>query len=270
MSSRARTSSPAAKKPQAPKPYVPYVPAPVVAPKASAASRLCSFLEVWWTLLFAAGVLSMQCFVEPKQGFAWPPKMDLSGKQAIRVLSSKWLWACWTPMLLGVFWLRHIFKTYKIKQVERGMMLWWLTNAFFFHLHCDILSGYFQVMPVLSDHYSEISPAHLKPRWADARLHLDSTYLLEGVAEIPLALITLFLYTRRHPARFFMEIFALAVQFAGTIIYYFPRFMKYEKPGSWLCYFDWSFGAVWVAFPLAVLVRHVCSAVRAAGADKKS
>jgi len=252
----------------------PYRPPPVavvpVAPPPSVAMRFCMFMQVWWTVLFAGCVFAMQCIVEPKQGWSFPPKLDFSGEQAKRVMSTHWFWVCWIPLVLGVVWLRNSFKKHNIGRVEQGMMLWWLTNACFFHVHCDILSGYYQVMPGLTEHYTEIGPAHAKPRWANGRVHLDATYVLEGLVEVPLAVIMLFLYTRRHPGRHIVEIFAVAVQFAGTIIYYLPRFFKGEKASSWLCWFDWAFGAVWIIFPLCVLYRHFSTATRAAGADKKS
>lgn len=202
----------------------------------------------------------MQCIVEPEQTWAWPPKLDLSfgeWSQARKALSSPWFYSCWVPMLIGVLALRSFFLAHKtLDSVERGMMVWWLTNIFFFHTHCDLLSGYYQVMPNLSEIYAAMTPQHQSPQWAEPRLHLDTTYFLELTVEVPLAIFVLLLYLRRHPGRYFAETFAVAVQMAGTVIYYTPPLIKREATPSWVCYFDRSFGAVWIMFPLIVLRRH--------------
>lgn len=166
---------------------------------------------------------------------------------------------------MGLVFLKSFCKKHKLAPVEQGMMVWWLTNIFFFHTHCDLLSGYWQVMPAMTELYVGMTPAHLQPRWADARLHLDTVYFLELVAEVPLACFVLYLYFRRHHARYFVETFALAVQAAGSVAYYAPALIKQETAASWITYLDRSFGSVWVVFPLFVLRRHFL----AASAEKK-
>lgn len=246
---------------------------PAPPPKPSVAAQICEFVEVWWSAVFAAGCIALVFFVEPKQGFTFPPKLDLSGKQAILVMSNQWFLICAIPLVVGVFFLQRTFKKYSLfanqpVRAERGMMVWWLMNLCFFHTACDVLSGYYQVMPILTDHYKEMSPAHLEPRWADARQHFDLVYVLEGLVEAPLALIMLVLHLRRHPARHIVEVFAVAVQLAGTVCYYCPRFFKGEQATTWLYYCDCTCGAAWIVFPLLVLWRHISTAARAA--DKKS
>jgi len=220
-------------------------------------------------VLFAAQVLIMQCLVDPKQSWTSAPKLDLSFQQAFRVLSSPWLWICWGPMIAGLVWLKSFFEKHKLPSVEKGMMVWWLTNIFFFHTHCDLLSGYFQVMPALTEIYAGMTPAHLQPRWADPRLHLDATYFLELLCEVPLACLCLSLYIRRHPGRYFVETFACAVQMAGTVTYYGPPLIRMEATTSWVCFFDRTFGMAWIVIPLIVLRRHYLAAVEKAGAVKK-
>jgi len=121
---------------------------------------------------------------------------------------------------------------------------------------CDILSGFFQVMPVLTEMYMRMSPAHLHDRWHESRAHLDSGYVLELLVEVPLAAWVLWLFAARDPARYVVETFALAVQFAGTVTYYAPAIAKWE----WACYFsyiDRTCGAVWLLYPLLLLARRV-------------
>lgn len=302
MSASTRTSTPGAKRgatgPAAraaatrkpgenPRPsFLPPEDASPVAAKQEAAEpfSFVAFVQVWWTVFFALGVLAMQSVVEPKQGWEWPPKLDLSfaafdgtfplnlasieQSQLYRVFSSPLLWACWGPMLLGILVLRRFFRAQKLDTMEKGMMVWWLTNIFFFHTACDILSGYYQVMPALADLYSNMTPQHQHRQWADPRLHLDTVYFMELTVEVPLAIAVLMLYFRRHPGRYFVETFAVAVQLAGTVIYYTPPLIRREATASWVCYFDRGFGSVWIMFPLFVLHRHFSRAVQEAEAKK--
>jgi len=167
-------------------------------------------------------------------------------------------------MIAAIFYVKSFCKKHKIDVIEQGMMLWWTTNLFFFHIHCDVLSGYYQVMPAMTQLYAHMTPAHLKPQWADARLHLDATYFLEMTVEAPLAALCLCLYLRRHPARHLMEIAAVSVQAAGTMTYYVPPLIRGEVTPSWVCFCDRGFGAVWIIFPLIVIRRHWMAA-----SDKK-
>merc|ERR1712159_295594 len=100
------------------------------------------------------------------------------------------------------------------------------------------------------------TPQHQSPQWADARLHLDTTYFLELTVEVPFAILVLLLYLTRHPGRYVVETFAVAVQMAGTVIYYTPPLIRREATASWVCYLDRAFGSVWIMFPLLVLRRH--------------
>lgn len=221
-----------------------------------------AFLRVYWTVFFAATVTIMQSVVEPRQDWEWPPEIDWSLKQAKSVVTSPWIWLCWGPLLVGIPFFRSFFKRHKLAVVERSMMMWWWTNIFFFHTSCDILSGYYQVMPGLTQIYAEMTPAHKQPRWSDARLHLDTTYFLELTVEVPLAILMIILYTKRHPARYFVECAAVAVQFAGTIIYYTPALIRQEPSANWVSMNDRFFGFAWLVFPLLVLRRHWLEAVR--------
>lgn len=231
-------------------------------------SALMVFLQIWWTVVFAVLVTIMQCVVKPKQDWSWPPELDLSGDQAKSVLTSEWFWACSGPMLLGLPWFRSFFKTHKFAVVEQSMTIWWWTNAFFFHTSCDLLSGYFQVMPALTQIYAEMTPAHKQARWANARLHLDSTYFLEMTVEAPLALLMVFLYIRRHPGRYFVETFAVAVQLAGSVVYYMPSLMRGDAAANWVSYNYRAFGMVWIIVPLLVLRRRFVEAVAEAEEKK--
>lgn len=215
-----------------------------------------AFLEVWWSALFAAGTVLMMCIFPGDQDWGLP-KYDLSGRQAITVVTSPWFLGCWVPLLVCLYLLPSFAKKHKLAPQEQGMMVWFLTNVFWFHTGCDVLSGYFQVMPALTELYKAMNPAHTQQKWAPDRAFLDAGYMLELLCEVPLGLWVLYLYARRHPGRNFVEVFAVAVQAAGTVMYYAPPLMRGEPTASWVSYCDRGFGSVWIIFPLLVLLRHL-------------
>lgn len=219
-------------------------------------SGLMTFLFIYWPAVFCIGTMGLMCLMDPTPKEMWPPTFDFSGSQARRVLSSPWFLVVSLPILIGLLWLAGFKRRNKLTAEEHASMVWWLTNLFWFHTGCDILSGFFQVMPVLTDIYARMSPAHLNPRWDASRAHLDAGYALELFCEVPFALYALWLYIRRDPARQMFEVFALAVQFAGTVAYYAPGLAKWES-ACWLSWVDRSCGAVWIIYPLLLLRCHM-------------
>lgn len=146
-------------------------------------------------------------------------------------------------------------------------MVWWMVNLFWFHLGCDVFSGLIQVQPVLTELYMFMTPSHRLPRWHEARSHLDAVYVLELIAEVPLAAWVLWSYARRDPARYTVEAFAAAVQLAGTVAYYAPGLAKNEV-ACWLSWADRTCGSVWIVFPIVLLRRCLAAARPSAGLSK--
>jgi hypothetical protein len=219
-------------------------------------SATMNFLYIHWPAVFFFGTIGMICFVDTTPMEMWPPTLELSGVQATQLLTSPWFLAVALPMFAGLLWLPGFVRRNKLPVEEHAAMVWWLTNLFWWHTGCDILSGFFQVMPVLTDTYARFSPAHLKPRWHESRAHLDAGYALELFCEVPFAFIALWLFIRRDPARHIFEVFALGVQFAGTVAYYAPGLAKWEA-ACWLSWADRSCGFVWLIYPLILLRRHM-------------
>jgi len=138
-------------------------------------------------------------------------------------------------------------------------MIWWMVNLLWFHTGCDLFSGFFQIMPVLTELYAFMTPSHLQPRWHEERAHLDAGYALELLVEVPMAAWVLWLYARRDEGRHIAEVFAAAVQFAGTVTYYAPGIAKGES-ACWLSFVDRSCGFMWLVFPVVLLRRHLAAA----------
>lgn len=199
----------------------------------------------------------MGLFVGPSKDF--PPKMDLTGAQAKLLLTSPVFLACVVPMTVGIVLIHLFSKRNQLKGSETQAMVWWITNLFWFHTGCDILSGFFQVMPVFTDMYIVMSPQHLQPRWHESRQHLDGGYALELFCEVPFAAYVLWLYYKQDPARHFAEALALGVQFGGTVVYYSPGLAKMEA-ASWLSWTDRACGSVWLIYPMILTYRHMTAA----------
>jgi len=74
------------------------------------------------------------------------------------------------------------------------------------------------------------------------------------------------LYARRDEGRHIAEVFAAAVQFAGSVTHYAPGVAEGE-PACWLSFVDRSCGFMWLAFPVVLLRRQ--SAAARSGAVKQ-
>ncbi|CAE8622015.1 unnamed protein product [Polarella glacialis] len=196
----------------------------------------------------------------------WPPTLDFSGDQAVRVISSPVWLATVLPILLGLLVLRSFVRRKGLSLQDHGSMVWWLMNMLWFHTGCDVLSGYLQVMPILTELYTRMTPSHSHSRWHEARSHLDAVYLLEAFIEVPLCAWMLVLFARQDPGRHVAEVFAATVQFTGTVIYYVPGLVKMEA-ACWLSHLDRLCGSVWILFPIMIFWR-TFDAARRQGFDK--
>jgi hypothetical protein len=217
------------------------------------------FLSTYWPALFGFGTMALQMLMDPSPEDLWPPKLDLKGTQAVAVLTSPVWLAVVIPLTFGLILIATLVKKHSISRQDHASMVWWIMNLFWFHTGCDVLSGFFQVMPVLTDLYRRMNPAHNAERWHESRAHLDSAYALEALIEVPLCAWTLALFIRQDPGRYVAEIFTLAVQFTGTVTYYAPGLVKMEA-ASWLSHLDRLCGSVWMIFPCIVLQRHLAKA----------
>jgi len=226
-----------------------------------------AFLYVYWPALFTIGTIGLMCLVKPAADF--PPNLDLTGAQAKLVITSPVFLGVVIPMAVGIALISRFAKSNKLSKSEQQSMIWWVTNLFWFHTGCDILSGFFQVMPILTDLYSIMSPQHLQPRWHESRAHLDGGYALELFCEVPFAAYVLWLYYKRDPARHVAEVLALGVQFGGTVVYYAPGVAKLEA-ASWLSFMDRACGSVWLIYPLILTYRHMTALRPKKASGKKS
>jgi len=210
------------------------------------------FALVYWPVVFAMGTMLTMLILDPSPPGMTPVTFDFSGKQAKHVLSSPWFFMIVLPMFVGLLWTHRFAHRERIGATEHRSMVWWLVNLFWFHTGCDLLSGFWQVMPVLTELYAQMTPVHNNPRWHESRAHLDAGYALELTVEVPMAAWVLWLFIQRDPARHVVEVFAASAQLAGTVAYYAPGLAKFES-ACWLSWADRSCGFIWILFPAYLL-----------------
>lgn len=214
----------------------------------------------WWPAVFAVGTMCLMMLIDTSsKDMPWPPPISFSSERALSVLLSPWYLGMAVPMIAGWFWIAGFARKHKLSPEEQGSMVWWLTNLFWFHIACDIYSGYLQVMPAMTELYYKMTPVHYQPRWHESRAHLDSGYALEILVEVPMAAWVFYLYATRDKGRHIAEVFAASVQMAGTVTYYAPGIAKGEH-ACWLSWADRSCGFMWILFPLILLRRHLAAA----------
>ncbi|CAE7176711.1 unnamed protein product, partial [Symbiodinium pilosum] len=211
------------------------------------------FLAVYWPAVFAVATMAMMSVVDYHQ-CDWPPKLNLTGSQAAQFILAP-VWLCTgLPTLILMPILAKVSSKHGFSPKDKLSLMWWHVNLFWFHTGCDVFSGYFQVMPVLTELYTRMSPAHSYPRWHPNRVHFDCAYFLELIIEAPFAALLVYLFLVQDHRRYLVELFALAVQFAGTVMYYAPGIMNLEH-ACWLSWADKACGSVWIIFPAYVFWR---------------
>jgi len=180
--------------------------------------------------------------------------------KASRVLSDPMFYVMLVPFSLGCVGLKVFFSKVRVNAFDRGMMVWWHASCFFFYTHCDILSGYYGVMPGMAEQYIHSAPPLRYPRWAPERFHFDVVFFLDIILQCPLAIFVILSYLYQHPGRYFAEVFAAAAQLFGTALYYTPHILFPEENRDFLQWMDLSLGAAWFVYPLLILRRRFLQA----------
>ncbi|CAJ1341351.1 unnamed protein product [Effrenium voratum] len=215
------------------------------------------FLVVYWPWLFTLATIALGAVVDAAE-CVWPPKLDLSGKQLAKLFSTPVFLCTAVPAVLVTPVLAQLARG-RLSRSDRASLVWWSVNLFWFHTGCDILSGYYQIMPVFTELYTHMNTAHGYARWHPERAPLDCAYGLELFFEAPFAAWLVYLFWKQDKARYLVELWALGVQFAGTVVYYLPALMRGEF-SCWLSYADRACGSVWIMFPAYVFWRSVKTA----------
>ena len=176
-----------------------------------------------------------------------------STEKMMEFFLSPWLLGCVAATLAGSY---ATLRNTKLRKVEKALTLWALTNATWWSFGCDVLSGYFAVMPVLRDHYNVVDTKHMI---LNQRSGLDAVYLCEFLIHVPLCWMVFFSYHSNWSFTRTLETALSGIQIVGTWAYYIPEILDgqnhYPKGGIAL-YFGVYFGLLWIILPALIIVRN--------------
>ena len=166
---------------------------------------------------------------------------------------SPWFLGCVFTTVIGTLFT---FRCKHLSRIDRTLALWALTNATWWSFGCDVLSGYFAVMPVLRDHYNVVDTKHLIE---SERSGLDAVYLCELFVHVPLCWAVFFSYINNWSFKRTLETALSGIQIVGTWAYYMPEILDgqnhYPKGGIAL-YFGVYFGLLWILLPAFLIGRN--------------
>ena len=258
-------------------------------------STLITELLVWWPLLLMVVTAVSGAFISPSRSAAY--EINPSDVAASMLLSPVLLAVFATTAAALVWACSKSYMQDRSSILDRFCTVWHLTNATWYllalgywlkvrsagcsllALHCclqcpavsndsecfgfrwsggcDVLSGYFAVMPVIRDHYNTIDTKHLDP---SRRSGLDAVYLTELCLHVPLCACCFVAFVLRWPRKELLEMFVCGIQVVGTIAYYLPEFLdgcaNYPDGGIGL-WLGVGLGVVWIIVPFALLAHRL-------------
>lgn len=219
--------------------------------------KLFRSLYVYWTvLLFAATVIIGWLYDPTKIESVFPFSWSLARVAA--TLGSPVFWMFALPSVAGIIIARRVWRTQSgFTATDKMATLWFLLNATWFHLGCDVFSGLFQVMPNLTDAYVALNDVHNLPMHHPDRIVIDAIYWFELLVEAPLALLVYVLYLRKAKIRPLVEAFLSGLYVAGAVAYYMPNIILGHSPHILFSNLDRVIASFWIWVPVALTIRSV-------------
>jgi len=213
-------------------------------------TSLLQNLAVHSPLLLMALISLFTAFVAPGTGLGggWNSTEDV-----LSFFTSPYFLVCVLATAVLYMWEKTLVDP--LVGVEKFVALWHLTNATWWSFGCDVLSGYFHVMPVLSQQYEFSNPNHLHE---SMRYTLDAVYLTEMFIHVPLAYLCFYAHAKRWRGRHLIEAFLCGIQIEGTFLFYLPDILEgcsNYPSGSLAVWIFWLFGLFWIFVPIALLLR---------------
>jgi len=214
-------------------------------------------LYVHWPVVMMVGTIALACMLDPTDTHAVLAFRFGAGRW-LEMLLSPYLIAC---VLVAAIGLRHAHRVWsgapagQFSDTDKMVTVWFLMNACWYHTGCDVASGLFQVMPNLRDAYAVSNGAHNFPMHHPARAFLDAVYWFELFVQLPLCVLTYFLYLRRSPLRPVVESFLCGLHLTGTVAYYLPNVLMGETTNPVLSNIDRTIASVWIVVPAWLAFR---------------
>lgn len=219
-------------------------------------------LYVYWTVLMFGGTVVVGWLYDPtKIELLLPFSWDSSRVSAS--LGSPVFWLFVIPSIAGIIYARRVWRTEPgFTATDKMATLWFLLNATWFHLGCDVFSGLLQVMPNMTEAYSALNSVHDLPMHHPERIVIDTIYWFELLVEAPLALLVYFLYLRKSKARPLVEAFLCGLYVAGTVAYYMPNIILGHSPHILMSNLDRAIASFWIWVPVGLTIRSVRALAR--------
>ena len=212
-------------------------------------------LKVYWPVLLFASTAVTAWVYDPALGDSMFP-FSFSVDRMVASLTSGVFWFFVLLSIGGIFFVRRIWESKGgFSDIDKMATLWFLLNATWFHTGCDIMSGFFGVMPNLTESYIALNDVHRLPMFHPDRVIYDAIYLFEMFVEAPLALWVTWLYLRKASIRPVAESFLNGMYIAGTVAYYMPNILLGHSPHIIMSNLDRLIASVWVVVSVALTVR---------------
>jgi hypothetical protein len=221
--------------------------------------RVRAWLIVHWPVLLFLATVVFATLYDPTHPDAGLPVAFAPTRFAA--------WISWplalvlVPMGVGYAFVRRAWARGDFSPTDRMAMVWFLMCATWFHIGCDVLSGFLQVMPNVTDVYRAMTPGLELPRHARGRIGLDVVYWFELFVQMPLCWLVVFLYVRRSAARPAVECFLCGLHVTGTVAYYVPAVILGVTAHPLLTPGDRILASLWIVVPSALAVRAARSLV---------
>ncbi|MDH3728084.1 MAG: hypothetical protein OER77_11190 [Myxococcales bacterium] len=214
-------------------------------------------LYVYWTVLLFAATVVVGWLYDPAKinsvfPFSWNPTRVLAS------LGSPVFWVFVIPSIAGIILARRAWRARTgFTATDKMATLWFLLNATWFHLGCDVFSGLFQIMPNLSDAYVVLNDVHNLPMHHPNRIVIDTIYWFELLVEAPLALLVYVLYLRQAKTRPVVEAFLNGLYIAGAVAYYMPNIILGHSPHILVSNLDRVIASAWIWVSVGLTIRAV-------------
>jgi len=212
-------------------------------------------LYVYWPVLLFATTVLLGWVYEPTQVES-PFPFSWSFDRVLATLRSPVFWAFFAPSVLGIAVARRRWQIMPgFTTTDKMATLWFLLNATWFHIGCDVMSGLFQLMPNLSDAYVALNDVHSLPMHHPDRVVIDTIYWFEILVEAPLALLVTVLYLQQSKIRPIVEAFLNGLYIAGTVAYYMPNIILGHSPHILMSNVDRVTASIWIWVSVGLTVR---------------
>lgn len=217
--------------------------------------KLTRSLYVYWPVLLFASTAVLGWFYDPAQLEA-PFPFSFSPPRIVASLTSPVFWTFFGLSIAGILYARRAWQgKVGFTDTDKMATLWFLLNAIWFHIGCDVMAGLFGVMPNLTESYIALNDVHMLPMHHPGRVYFDAIYWFEIFVEAPLALVVASLYLRQAKIRPIVESFLNGLYVAGTVAYYAPNIILGHSPHILMSNLDRLFASVWIVVSVALTVR---------------